>query len=204
MMNVFENLHGFSSCIEQSEMLWLCRKTDWMKLLQLPNVSWWQFLFASACLVVAVWGILRLVSRVNEDVDPAEADREMLQRLNELRREGDLTEDEFRSIKSQIVGRLNTSWSVASKSRLAAENADKTILSVDRAELSENISSTGSESNDSRASASQSNQPESFTRPTNVPDPPQDTMHLTEGSMPPESENSQGLTEANPANEFKD
>ncbi len=203
-MIVIEEHQRISGCVEQTEMLWLCRKTDWMKLLQLPNVGWWQFLFASACLVVLIWAILRLIARVNEDVDPAEADREMLQRLNELRREGDLTEDEFRSIKSQIVGRLNSSWNVNQKAGLSAKNAEPSPLSGNDDGRSENISLSGTESNESVASALQPNQPESFTRPTNVPEPPQDTTHLTKGSTPSESENSQGLTETSPTNEFKE
>lgn len=203
-MNVLEEHLRISACVERSGMLWLCRKTDWMKLLQLPNVGWWQFLFASACLVVLIWAILRLIARVNEDVDPAEADREMLQRLNELRREGDLTEDEFRSIKSQIVGRLNASWNVSPKAAASAKNADPLPSSGNSDERSENISLSGSESNECFAAALQPNQSESFTRPTNVPEPPQDTRDLTEGLVPLESENSQGLTETNPAKEIKD
>lgn len=181
-------------------MVWLCRTTDWMKLLQLPNVSWWQFLVAAACLVVVIWVILRLVARVNEDVDPAEADREMLHALNELYREGDLTEDEFRSIKSQIVGRLSASWNVSPKTSLAAESADRSSTGFQDDETLENISSTVSETIQEGQLASQSNQSASFTSPTNVPDPPQDTSHLSEGLTPPESENSQGNMEAGPAN----
>lgn len=82
------------------------RKPDWDKLLQLPDGSWIYVFIAAACLVVMIWGVLQFVARVNEDVDPAEVDREMLQSLKELHREGDLTEDEFRSIKGQILERL--------------------------------------------------------------------------------------------------
>lgn len=181
-------------------MLWLCWATDWMKLLQLPNVSWWQLLVAAASLVVVIWAVLRLAARVNEDVDPAEADREMLQRLNDLRREGDLSEDEFRSIKSQIVGRLNASWNVTPKSGMSAKTADRLSPGGDPVETSENLSSSDSGANEKTQQASQSNQSEFFIRPTNVPDPPQDTNHLSEGLTPPESENSQGNTEAGPEN----
>ena len=108
-MVTFEYLARFPKTDVQTSVVWLSRKTDWWKLLQLPDVSWFQLLFAGAFLVVLIWAILRLVARVNEVVDPADADREMLSALNELRREGDLSEDEFRSIKSQIVGRLSSS-----------------------------------------------------------------------------------------------
>ncbi len=38
--------------------------------------------------------IIRLVARVNEDTDPAEADRQMLLAINELHREGDLDNED--------------------------------------------------------------------------------------------------------------
>jgi len=96
------------------------RKPDWARLLHLPDINWLWTLLAGAGLVVVIWGILRFVSRVNEDVDPAEADKEMLLALQDLRREGDLSEDEFRSIKGQILGRLSTSLNADAKSVTAA------------------------------------------------------------------------------------
>ena len=84
------------------------RTNGWLDLLQLPDFTWWQFLFAAACLVVLIWSIVRFVSRAHEDVDPAESDQDMLNAISELRREGDLTEDEYRSIKSQLMGRMSS------------------------------------------------------------------------------------------------
>jgi hypothetical protein len=110
MTAVFENFTRSADTIPCRRVYWLLKTTDWHKLLQLPDVSWTSFLIAAACLVVVIWIIVRLVSQVNEDVDPAEADREMLQALSDLRREGDLTEDEFRLIKGQITNRLSTVW----------------------------------------------------------------------------------------------
>ena len=45
------------------------RTIDWLDLLQLPNFTWLQFLFAAACLVVLIWQIARFISRVDEDID---------------------------------------------------------------------------------------------------------------------------------------
>ena len=104
--------------------MWLARTTDWFKLLHLPNVSWWQLLTAAPCLVVLIWIIVRLVARVNEDVDPAEADKEMLLAINDLWREGDLTEVEFRSIKSQLMTRMSASLQAIPKSARPAGSAD--------------------------------------------------------------------------------
>jgi len=123
-MAIGKNMHWFTmtNSLAVSQALSLAKKADWWKLLQ-PMIGWWQVLAAGACLVVLVWGIFRLVSRANEDVDPAEADREMLEAINELRREGDLSESEFRTIKGQLVARLNGQWSSTPDSRKAAASA---------------------------------------------------------------------------------
>jgi len=84
------------------------RTNDWLDLLQLPDFSWWHLLFAAACLVVLIWSIVRFVSSIHEDVDPAESEQDMLNAISELKRQGDLTEVEYRSIKSQLVDRIAT------------------------------------------------------------------------------------------------
>ena len=164
------------------------RTNEWLDLLQLPDFTWWQFLFAATCLVVLIWSIVRFVSRVHEDVDPAESDQDMLSAISELRREGDLTEDEYRSIKSQLVGRMSTTFPVKSKG--AGRNtraqqptdAASTILSqqpiskFDNPEVSE---SKKSESIQSTVSSSL----------TEDPDPLHDTSNKATGSVAPETEN---------------
>lgn len=84
------------------------RTNDWLDLLQLPDFSWWQLLFAAACLMVLIWSIVRFVSSIYEDVDPAASEQDMLNAISELKRQGDLTEVEYRSIKSQLVDRIAT------------------------------------------------------------------------------------------------
>lgn len=69
--------------------------------------SWLPLLIAGAVLVLLIWAIMHFLSKMNEDVDPAEADQEMLQALRDLRREGDLSEVEFRSIRGKLATRLN-------------------------------------------------------------------------------------------------
>jgi hypothetical protein len=89
--------------------------------------SWLPLLIAAVILILLIWAILKFLSKMHEDVDPAEADREMLQALRDLRREGDLTEDEFRSIRGKLSNRLNTLLTAdqpAEKNRgKSAENA---------------------------------------------------------------------------------
>ena len=46
--------------------------------------SWLPLLIAAVVLIVLIWAILKFLSKMHEDVDPAEADREMLQALREF------------------------------------------------------------------------------------------------------------------------
>jgi uncharacterized membrane protein len=82
--------------------------------------SWLPLLIAAVVLVLLIWAILRILSKMNEDVDPAEADREMLQALRDLRREGDLSEDEFRSIRGKRNQRKVPQDSLLSRLRARA------------------------------------------------------------------------------------
>ncbi len=178
--------------------MWLARTTDWFKLLHLPDVGWWQFLAAAGCLVVLIWAIVRLIASVNEDVDPAEADREMLQAINDLRREGDLTEVEFRSIKGQLVTRLSTSFQVTPKKGRGAKSADEVEPERNDKNLAEDFSVKQSAADALDVATSQPNKPESFASPTNVPESCQDTSHLSPGTTAPESENKEGMTNSDP------
>lgn len=86
--------------------MWLIQTTRSTDLLHLLEGNWWPTAIGLACLVVLIWLIVRLIARANEDADPAAIDREMLMSIHELHREGDLTPDEYRSIKGQLVQRL--------------------------------------------------------------------------------------------------
>ena len=189
-----------------SEFFWLSRKTDWWKLLQLPDISWVPLLIAAACVVVVVWAIVRLVSRVNEDVDPAEADREMLQALNDLRREGDLTEDEFRSIKGQITGRLQVTWSGKKSQGTSAKTAASMISSeVDSFSSETDSTEEHNQKTDDRFSeTSEPDQSETLISPTNVPEPSQNTTDLAQRRMPSESEKGEGTSDTDQMTENRD
>lgn len=188
------------------EFFWLSRKTDWWKLLQLPDISWLPLLIGAACVVVVVWAIVRLVSRVNEDVDPAEADREMLQALHDLRREGDLTEDEFRSIKGQITGRLQATWS----DKKTPGTSAKTAASMISSKIESFSRETGSADEQNQKPAewsfetSEPDQSETLTSPTNVPEPSQNTMDLAQRRMPLESEKGEGTSDTDQTTENRD
>ena len=206
MIFICEYSNRFLCRAVPSEFFWLSRKTDWWKLLQLPDISWVPLLIAVACLVVVVWAIVRLVSRVNEDVDPAEADREMLQALNDLRREGDLTEDEFRSIKGQITGRLHSTWSDKKTQGTSAKTA-ASMMSSKVDSFSSEKGATGGQNQKKEEGSSETSKPdqsETLTSPTNVPEPSQNTTDLAQRRMPSESEKGEGTSDTDQMTENRD
>lgn len=76
--------------------------------LELPVDSWWFFTIVLVLLVLFIWAVTRLTTATTEDIDPAEIDRQMLTAVSELRSRGELTNEEFRSIKGRLVERLVT------------------------------------------------------------------------------------------------
>lgn len=60
-------------------------------------------------LAISVWLIVRIRARYWGLEDPTAAETEMLLQLGELRREGQLTEEEYRSIKGRLVARIGES-----------------------------------------------------------------------------------------------
>jgi len=79
---------------------------DW-SVPELPVDNWWFCAAVLIVLVVSIWAIARLTASATEDIDPAETDRQMLTAVSELRSQGELTTEEFRSIKSRLVNRLS-------------------------------------------------------------------------------------------------
>lgn len=156
------------------------RTNDWLDLLQLPNFNWWQFLFAAACLVVLIWSIVRFVSRVHEDVDPAESDQEMLKAISELRRQGDLTEDEYRSIKGQILARMSTGFQdKTNETQRRSDVVQPASAALDK--LSPNPITSEVVANISESDQSESIQSTTTSSLTEVPDPLHDSANNSPG-----------------------
>ncbi len=195
MTAVFENLIRSAFTNTYRGAYWLAKTTDWYKLLQLPDVSWISFLAATSSLIVVIWVIVRLVSRANEDVDPAEADREMLQALNDLRREGDLTDDEFRLIKRQITNRLNTVWKAAGRQEKTVKSSVSDLKDRLKGSILEQTGESFPDSNVSEAESLNSEESETISSPTNLPEPSQDTDHLAQRLTASETEKGEGTTE---------
>jgi uncharacterized membrane protein YhiD involved in acid resistance len=156
------------------------RTNDWMDLLQLPDFTWWQFLFAAACLVVLIWSIVRFVSRVHEDVDPAESDQEMLKAISELRRQGDLTEEEYRSIKGQILARMSTGFQDTLSEKQRPSDAGQTALQS-LTKLSQKPITSEVVANISESDKSESIQSTTASSLTEVPDPLHDSGNYSPG-----------------------
>lgn len=89
----------------ESKAMRLLAEWDWT-LPDLPVDSWWFFTVVLVLLVVFIWVVARLTTHTTDDIDPAEIDRQMLSAVSELRSQGELTQEEFRSIKSRLVTRL--------------------------------------------------------------------------------------------------
>ena len=167
------------------------RTTDWMDLLHLLDFNRWQFLFAAVCLVVLIWSIVRFISRVHEDVDPAETDQDMLNAISELRREGDLTEDEYRSIKSQLMGRMSTAFQQLPKNHQLGAKTEPPPASLSKV-LSQKPFSEPQEQQASKSEESESMQSTTSSSLTEVPTPHQDTTDKTTKSVASETETGEG------------
>ena len=65
--------------------------------------EWMAFLAASLAILGTVWVFCRIKAWYCEDSDTAGSETEMLLQIRELRREGDLSDEEYRSIKSRLI-----------------------------------------------------------------------------------------------------
>ena len=128
----------------------------WWVLKPIPIVteSWLVFAVVLIALIVFILLIARLVTRATEDSDPAEIDRQMLTAINDLRRKGDLPQEEFRSIKGQLIDRLKegqtSSAATSSDNEDHADSMESTVRtsvpSASACERDMNASASGSRS----------------------------------------------------------
>ena len=76
------------------------------KLLEGSPREWLWFLSGLAGLCVVFWAFSKFLAWMRDDEDPAAAEQMMLTEISELHRGGDLTEEEYRSIKGRLLERL--------------------------------------------------------------------------------------------------
>lgn len=66
---------------------------------------WWLALFA--IVAVGAWLLFRIRARFRDSEDPAEDTHRLLMQAGEMHRQGGLSEEEFRSIKSRLIEPLD-------------------------------------------------------------------------------------------------
>jgi len=69
--------------------------------------SMWTWIGLIFAILVLAWVVQRIRAWFREDDDPAGNAREMLSEIREMYVEGDLSEEEFRSIKGRLTERLD-------------------------------------------------------------------------------------------------
>jgi hypothetical protein len=79
------------------------------ELTRLFLASWVAWLGLFLLLAGAAWLIIRIRAQFREREDPAEEGHQMLMQMGELHRQGGLSDEEYRSIKSQLSGPLDHS-----------------------------------------------------------------------------------------------
>lgn len=76
-------------------------------LWKLLEISFWELAALIAAIIFGFWLIFRVGLWLRDDKDATADDRQMLMQIRDLHREGDLDEEEYRSIKGRITERLD-------------------------------------------------------------------------------------------------
>ena len=79
------------------------------ELARVMQASWIAWFGLFALLAVAAWLVLRIRARFRDRDDPTEGGHRMLMQMGELHRQGGLSDQEYRSIKSKLSGPVDHS-----------------------------------------------------------------------------------------------
>jgi len=105
------------------------RQSEWQKLVsrffEAGILEWLSFFATILAFAVILWLVFRIRAWLSDDVDAAESEQELLIQMMEMHREGDLSEEEYRSIKHRLAVRLR-STSPAAMSNTVAESKQST------------------------------------------------------------------------------
>lgn len=82
------------------------RKSPLYEWLEASPRDWVLFLAALAGLAIGLWAFARFIAWMRDDEDNAAAEQMMLTQYTEMHRDGDLSEEEYRSIKGRLLERL--------------------------------------------------------------------------------------------------
>lgn len=86
---------------QQDTLIW--------KLLEGSPREWFWFVCGLGGLVFVLWVFARFIAWMRDDEDTAAAEQMMLTEISELHRGGDLSDEEYRSIKGRLLERLENS-----------------------------------------------------------------------------------------------
>ena len=78
-------------------------RQDINRFQELIHSSFWWWVGLLFAIVVLAWVAVRLGRWFRDDTDPTDDDRRMLSEIREMYHEGDLSEQEYRSIKSRLM-----------------------------------------------------------------------------------------------------
>ena len=83
------------------------------KLLEGSPEEWAKFAVGLIVIGFLFWLVVRMSGQLRGDATPSASDQFLLTQFRELRQEGDLSEEEYRSIKGRLVDRLSDEESKA-------------------------------------------------------------------------------------------
>ena len=88
------------------------QKSDWQKLWDElfggGILEWLSFIATILVIAAIIWSIVRVRAWFRDDVGADESDEQLLIQMMEMRREGELSEEEYRSIKHRLAARLRS------------------------------------------------------------------------------------------------
>ena len=103
----------------------LAVKVDWDLLKQLGGtLAPWQWAIALVLGCVGVWSIFQMRAWFREDAGRADDNLEMLTQFRDLHRQGGISEDEYRLIKSRLVAGRNPQSTAGQGPPTSAKTAD--------------------------------------------------------------------------------
>lgn len=79
------------------------------RLLEASPGEWAMFVLALLALIAVCWAIIRVTTWFRDGAGPAESEQVLLTHFRELHRQGDLSDEEYRSIKGRLVARFDDS-----------------------------------------------------------------------------------------------
>ena len=99
---------------------------DWNLLKQLTGtLAPWQWAITLVAVCVGVWFIFQLRAWFREDSGRADDNLEMLTQFRDLHRQGELSEDEYRLIKRQLIAGHGPQLKAGQGSPASAKTADQ-------------------------------------------------------------------------------